>query len=140
METSQRYKKDSGYGKCDICGKTFKSRGLGTHIREAHGIKVKTIVRPIVTDSSDHSSTIVTDSSTVVQRPSDYVKKRSEVVEKEFKPSVVSPDSLGRMVCKNCGGWYMPYEWFETKGYYNPYAECLNGVAVRYGGKKHELI
>jgi len=133
MEPTSRYKKDSGYRKCDICGKTFKSRGLGTHIREAHGIKVKTIVKPVVTDSSDHSSTIVTDSSTVVQRPSDYVKKRSEVIEKEFKPSVISPDSLGRMLCKKCGGWLMPYEWFEEKGYHHASPYCTDG-------KKHELI
>lgn len=83
---------------CHICGRTFKSRGLGTHIREAHGVTIKTVVRTVVPNSSTKvpdkstvvidSSTIVPDKSTVVQRPSDYVRKKSTVIETKIEPVV----------------------------------------------------
>jgi hypothetical protein len=109
MKTAEEYREEvTRFAKsnpCPYCGRTFKPRGLGTHIREAHGIKIKTVVtvvpdsrRTIVTDSSTvvpDSSTVVTDKSTVVttvQRPSDYVKKRSEVVETKIEPAVKGYD------------------------------------------------
>jgi hypothetical protein len=120
---------------CPYCGKTFKPRGLGTHIREAHGLKIKTVVKTTVPHSSTvvphsstvvpNSSTVVPHSSTVVQRPSDYVKKRSEVIETKIEPVFRGPDSLGRTMCKNCGGWYVPG---EIPGGYN----CVPG-------KRHEF-
>ena len=83
---------------CPYCGKTFKPRGLGTHIREAHGVTIKTVVRTVVPNSSikvpdkstvvPDSSTKVPDKSTVVQRPSDYVRKKSTVVETKIEPVV----------------------------------------------------
>jgi hypothetical protein len=141
---------ETKYTICDICGESVKARGIGGHKALKHGIVVKTVVRDKSTrvhDTSNNSSTPVNNTSTHssntstpvintstrVQRPSDYVKKRSEVVTTEVKPSIVSPDSLGRMLCKNCGCWFMPESWFEMKGYSNPYPYCTNG-------KKHELI
>ena len=83
---------------CHICGRTFKARGLGTHIREAHGVTIKTVVRTVVPNSSTKvpdkstvvpdSSTKVPDKSTVVQRPSDYVRKKSVIVETKIEPTV----------------------------------------------------
>ena len=138
------------YTTCDICGESVKARGIGGHKALKHGIVVKTVIRDKstrvndtsnntstqVNNTSPHSSnmsTQVIDSSTRVQRPSDYVKKKSVVVEKKVEPAIKSPDSLGRMLCKNCGGWFMPEQWFERKGYINPDPYCKNG-------RKHELI
>jgi len=132
--------------KCEKCGKVVKPGGIGSHMRLAHGIKVKIVVNHLSEDSShssEDSSHLSGNSSHLshsshlserVQRPSDYVKKKSEVViETKDSPAIQSPDEWGRMLCKKCGGWFMPYEWFETKDFlqYKPYCK---------DGKRHELI
>jgi len=95
---------------CPYCGRTFKPRGLGTHIREAHGLKIRTVVRNVVNNSSDYS-TVVNDSSdysTVVQRPSDYVKKKSQIVQVKSEPALKLV-SEGRTLCKGgCQEWLDP--------------------------------
>lgn len=102
---------------CPYCGRTFKPRGLGTHIREAHGVKIKTVVRTVVPHNSTtvphnsttvtHNSTIVPDNSTVVQRPSDYVKKRSEIIETRVDPAIKNVDinHPGMSVISDRGAW-----------------------------------
>lgn len=109
MKPEEEYKEEiTRFAKsdpCPYCGKTFKPRGLGTHIREAHGMKIKTVVRTVVKDSSTvvkdystvvpDSSTTVNDYSTVVQRPSDYVKKRSKVIKTIEDPVIAR--------CEDCG-------------------------------------
>jgi hypothetical protein len=57
------YRVHSGYRTCTYCGKSFKARGIGTHIREKHKLVVKTIVN---TKDIDLSTTQVNDSSTPV--------------------------------------------------------------------------
>jgi hypothetical protein len=57
------HRKPSGYRKCDICGKTFKARGFGTHIREAHKMKINTVVKTTVIDYSNNPITPVNDCS-----------------------------------------------------------------------------
>jgi hypothetical protein len=59
------HRKSSGYRKCDICGKTFIARGIGTHIREAHKMGINTVVKTIVTDNSNNSSNPVINSSKI---------------------------------------------------------------------------
>jgi len=70
MGTYPTYRKPSGYRNCPHCGKSFKARGLGTHIREAHKMLYKTIdttvvsnleaiVKPAVIDNSNHPDTKV---------------------------------------------------------------------------------
>jgi len=157
--------------KCEKCGKIVKPGGIGSHMRLAHGIKVKTVVNHLSEDSGHSSGNLshssgnlshLTDnlshsshsshSSERIQRPSDYVRKRTEkVVEIRTEPFNLIPlenykckdcgkwykideyqlkssegtasvqycwacyvkrnqglDSLGRLMCKNCGGWFVP--------------------------------
>jgi uncharacterized Zn-finger protein len=58
-------RKPAGYRICPHCGESFKARGLGTHIREAHKMLYKTVVSTVVDDSSNVVNTTVTDSSNV---------------------------------------------------------------------------
>jgi len=107
---------------CPKCGKKCKPRGLGAHMRLAHGIKVETVVRKISDSSGD-----ISDSSKSIsrsQRPSDYIKKKSEIVETKVEQIFRGPDELGRRMCKNCGGW-----WGDTVPAHYP---CVKG-------KEHEF-
>jgi hypothetical protein len=61
------HRKSSGYRKCDICGKTFIARGIGTHIREAHKMEINTVVKPSITNYSNDSITPVIGSSKNLQ-------------------------------------------------------------------------
>lgn len=45
MRNYPKKRKHCGYAKCNIYGKTFIARGIGTHIREAHNMVVKVVVR-----------------------------------------------------------------------------------------------
>lgn len=105
---------------CKICGHKCKPRGLGAHMRLKHGIKVETVVKHISESSGDISEAISRS-----QRPSDYIKKKSQVVETRVEQIFRGPDELGRMMCKNCGGWWPPD---NVPSFY----ECVKG-------KKHEF-
>jgi hypothetical protein len=117
----------------------MKARGIGSHLRQVHGIVITKVVvnnstrvdnnsTKVAHDSTrvNNNSTRANNNSTIVMRPSDYVRKKSEVLETRIEPIFRGPDSLGRYCCKNCGGWFVP----ETiPGGYN----CLPG-------KKHEFL
>ena len=87
---------------CPKCGKKCKPRGLGPHMRLAHGIVVKDVIRHI------------SDSSEVVRekRPSDYLKKKEKTAEVkivEAPPQTVpEPDKslVDKLRCQNCGKYY----------------------------------
>ena len=96
-----------GYTACTICGHLCKPRGLGPHMRLAHGIVVKDVVKNI----SDLSGDVKT------KRPSDYLRKKSEVIEVKIEeaapqtvPKPVTPelDYIGKIQCAYCGKWCLP--------------------------------
>lgn len=43
MKKYPKNRKSSGYAICDICGKRFVARGLGTHKREAHKMAISKV-------------------------------------------------------------------------------------------------
>lgn len=82
---------------CSICDKLIRPGGMGGHVRLAHGIKVKTIVKYVRDVRGDVPGGVgdvpgdmhdVRDVRDVrhVQRPSDYVPKRV-VVETQIEPA-----------------------------------------------------
>jgi hypothetical protein len=75
-------RKHSGYAKCNICGKTFIARGMGTHRREAH----KMVVKSSTNNSNFNLITAVNDNITVV-KDSSVSTTRSLIKEPSlFKP------------------------------------------------------
>ncbi len=82
MAKYPKNRKHSGYAKCDICGKTFIARGMGTHRREAHEMVVKSLIN----NSNFNLITAVNDNITVVNDNS-VGKIRSLIKEpSSFKP------------------------------------------------------
>jgi hypothetical protein len=79
---------------CPICGKVVKPRGLGAHLRLAHGV----IEKAVLSNSSEHKSEQLSDTSGLSKvkssdlsdlreiRPSDYLKKRESVIKKKILP------------------------------------------------------
>lgn len=83
---------------CHLCGKAVKPRGLGAHLRLAHGVIEKTVL----SNSSEHKSKHLSDVSDVSEvkssdlreiRPSDYVRKKESVIEQKILPQfpVITP-------------------------------------------------
>jgi len=62
MKKYPKNRKPSGYALCDICGKRFVARGLGTHKREAH----KMIIRKVDYYSKKIPITTVNEKPTLV--------------------------------------------------------------------------
>jgi hypothetical protein len=60
------FRKHAGYRICTYCGKTFKARGIGSHIRQIHKLVVRTILKTKVIDDSTIVGTKVIDDSTIV--------------------------------------------------------------------------
>jgi hypothetical protein len=232
MGTYPKYRKPSGYRNCIHCGKSFKARGMGTHIREAHKMLYKTVVSTVVPDLEatvkssviDNSNSLNTQVKPIsedlskitgkdlteckrpdgehlytdqdimilyariirfvlfeqcetdlfnvfdrmdiiedfekrfkckfdpdVQRANQHIKfgtthqdrlelmnkymnlKYSKDIEREPFKRFEGPNSMGQYQCKICGLWFMPYSWFEEKGYVHPNPTCING-------ERHELV
>jgi len=54
------FRKHAGYRTCPHCGKSIKARGIGTHIRQMHGLVIKTVVNDLSTTKVNDLSTTVT--------------------------------------------------------------------------------
>jgi hypothetical protein len=97
-------RQQSGYRTCEICGKEMKARGIGSHLRQVHGIVITNVIHDstkvsnnstvVIHDSTkvSNNSTIVANHRTIVKRPGDYLRKRSEVIETKIEPAI--PDWL----------------------------------------------
>ena len=102
-------RKPSVYKECPKCHKLVKARGMGGHLRLAHGIVIEKIVTQVtnsgtqVANSGANSGTQVANSGTQVKRQGDYVRKKSEVV--EMKIVVPERKYEGMVKCRHCGLW-----------------------------------
>ena len=97
-------RQQSGYRTCEICGKEMKARGIGSHLRQVHGIVITKVIHDstkvgnystVVNNDStkvSNNSTIVANHRTIVKRPGDYLRKRSEVIETKIEPAVKNID------------------------------------------------
>jgi hypothetical protein len=82
---------------CEKCGQVIQPGGMGGHLRLAHGIKIKTVVkqiRQVHNEVGEVSNKVGKVREVREQRPSDYVSKHSEVAEK-------------RIQCWNCKQWVL---------------------------------
>jgi hypothetical protein len=78
MGTYPKNRKPSGFSNCPYCGESFRARGLGTHIREAHKMKIETVVNTVVPDKSNSLNTPV---KTIVTGVLSYSKDYGKVQE-----------------------------------------------------------
>lgn len=67
-----KHRKPSGSTVCIICGKTFPARGIGAHIRQTHGMVIKTI----------YNYVDVIDNTNVIKPITEVKEFRTEVVKK----------------------------------------------------------
>ena len=65
---------------CSVCSKLIRPRGMGGHMRLAHGITVKTIVKHVHDVRSDVPGDLR------VQSQNDYLKKSVEIVKTSIEP------------------------------------------------------
>jgi len=96
------YRKHAGYRTCPHCGKAIKSRGIGSHIRQVHGLVVKTIVN---TKVNDFSTTQVNDFSTRVNDSSNnFSSKVADSSENAIQRELVSITGKDLTECKRPDG------------------------------------
>ncbi|HKJ81774.1 MAG TPA: hypothetical protein VJ954_07105, partial [Ignavibacteriaceae bacterium] len=90
MKKYPKNRKPSGYSICNICGKPFKARGLGTHKREAH----KMVVRMVDYYSNDTNITTVNEKLTLLHGTSVYQKKTLKQLSKNYKAEQYQEETL----------------------------------------------
>jgi hypothetical protein len=83
MKNYPKKRKHCGYTKCNICGKIFIARGIGTHRREAH----KMVVKSFANNSNFSLITVVNDNITVVNDSSVSVVRSFIKEPSLFKPT-----------------------------------------------------
>lgn len=71
---------------CNICSKLIQPRGMGGHMRLAHGITVKTIVKNMRNIRGDVPGDVCDIRDLYLQRPNNDLKKSVETVETNIEP------------------------------------------------------
>lgn len=71
---------------CNICSKLIQPRGMGGHMRLAHGITVKTIVKNMRDVRGDVPGDVCDIRDLYLQRPNNDLKKSVETVETNIEP------------------------------------------------------
>jgi len=74
-----KHRKPSGSTVCIICGKTFSARGIGAHIRQAHGMVIKTIYNyvDVINNTTNDNTNVFTPTSEVEELRTEVEKKLS---------------------------------------------------------------
>lgn len=77
---------------CSVCSKLIRPRGMGGHMRLAHGITVKTIVKHVHDVRGDVPGDV---RDLRVQSQNDYLKKSVEMVKTSIEPDgLIVPSSI----------------------------------------------
>jgi len=86
---------------CSICGKLIRPGGMDGHVRLAHGITEKIIVKHVRDIRADVPVGVRDVCDVRIQRPSDYVLKR-DVVETRIEPAPapIVPEPLLNGLCE----------------------------------------
>ena len=71
---------------CNICSKLIQPRGMGGHMRLAHGITIKTIVKNMRDIRGDVPGDVCDIRDLYLQRPNNDLKKSVETVETNIEP------------------------------------------------------
>jgi hypothetical protein len=90
MKKYPKHRKTCGYTTCDICGKRFIARGIGTHRREAH----KMIVRKLNYYSKNTFITTVSCAKTSEDDCSWIPSKNSKLLSNEPSSDKIFPETL----------------------------------------------
>ena len=106
MRKYPKHRKPAGIKKCIICGKTFPARGMGAHIRQIHGLVIKTIYNYIsIKDSTAKDNVTKVESvDEITESRTEIVKKLSVETDKNFL-EYKNPDGL--QICPEQDVWIL---------------------------------